>query len=274
LKTGFIGYGNMGGALLRSLLAAGAIDAGDVMVSTRTGSRLEGLLKEYPGLATGTNVAVARECARLFICVRTGEVKGVMEEIVPHLHRDAHLVYICAGLEIKNLAKLFAGKITKVVPSMTSEVGAGVSLVCHNGLVDEKDRASVEAMLGKIGRVKTIPEDHFEVGADLTSCAPAFIACLCEEFARAGARHSDFTVDEAWEMVVATLYGTAKLLFEKQTGSGEIIRKVATPGGISAEGLKVLARELPAVFDRLFEATLKKHETVKEAVSAEYTRRD
>jgi pyrroline-5-carboxylate reductase len=46
----------------------------------------------------------------------------------------------------------------------------------------------------------------------------------------------------------------------------ELIDRVATKGGITEEGVKVLNRHLPAVFDEVFEKTLAKHETVKEMV--------
>jgi len=41
---------------------------------------------------------------------------------------------------------------------------------------------------------------------------------------------------------------------------------VTTKGGITEEGVKVLNRHLPAVFDEVFEKTLAKHATVKEMV--------
>lgn len=52
-------------------------------------------------------------------------------------------------------------------------------------------------------------------------------------------RHSRFSEEEATELVVQTLLGTAKLLCRKGTGIEEIIPKVATKGGITEEGLKV-----------------------------------
>jgi len=270
MKTGFVGYGNMGGALLRSLLASGAIDQSNLVVSTRTKNKPDSLVNQYPGMKASSNIELAKKCSRIFICVRTGEAKGVIEEMSDCFVEGVHLVSICAGLEIKNLEKAFSGKITRIIPSITSEVGAGVSLVCHNNVVGEEDREYIERMLRTIGKVKVIREDQFEVGADLTSCAPAFIACIFREFASAGVRHSDFSMAEAREMVLSSLYGTAELLSGKQVGFDEIIQKVATRGGISAEGLKVLERELPVVFEELFKSTLGKHDTVKKQVAEQY----
>ena len=51
----------------------------------------------------------------------------------------------------------------------------------------------------------------------------------------------------------------------------ELKSKVATKGGISEQGLKVLDRELPRVFDKIIEATVMKHEAVKRAITASST---
>jgi len=60
-------------------------------------------------------------------------------------------------------------------------------------------------------------------------------------------------------MVLETLLGTAKLLQAKNMGFEALISAVATKGGISEEGIKVLDRHLPTVFDDLVETTMNKH---------------
>jgi hypothetical protein len=47
---------------------------------------------------------------------------------------------------------------------------------------------------------------------------------------------------------------------------------VATPGGITEVGAKVLRAEMPGVFDRLLEVTLAKHEHGKRMVREEAER--
>ena len=46
-------------------------------------------------------------------------------------------------------------------------------------------------MFSLVGLVQIVAEGQFEVAADLTSCAPAFIADIAQKFAEAGVRHSD-----------------------------------------------------------------------------------
>lgn len=68
-----------------------------------------------------------------------------------------------------------------------------------------------------------------------------------------------------------TFLGTAKLLVENKKGLDELITGVATKGGITEEGVKVLDEHLPFVFDELLEATLNKHQMVKSSMDKMYT---
>lgn len=71
-------------------------------------------------------------------------------------------------------------------------------------------------------------------------------------------------------MVIKTLYGTAKLLCEGNMGFDELIKRVATKGGITQEGIKVLEMRTPLVFDELFKATAGKNEYIKRTLNEEW----
>ena len=264
-KIGFIGLGNMGGVLLRSLLKFGAFDPADVIVSTRTPGKIKDLISAFPGLRVAkSNRALAAESRTIFIGVRTGDVRDVLLDIRPSLRANVHFITISGGLTAKNIAKIYNGKLTKVIPSVTCEAGQSVSLVFHNPKVSLREAGEVERWLSCLGLVKVIDEDQFEIGADMTSCAPAFIASLFKHFTEAGLKHSRFGRQDVEDMVLMTLLGTATLLYEKKRGFDSLIAQVATKGGMTEEGLKVFDRYIPAVFDEVLEATLKKHAIVKQ----------
>jgi len=107
------------------------------------------------------------------------------------------------------------------------------------------------------------------VAADLTSCAPGMIAAIFQNFVDGGLKHSNLSPESAYEMVISTLFGTAKLLREKNMKFSEMISRVATKGGITEEGVKVINDGLPAIFNDVFNKTLTKHEHLKKMVSQE-----
>jgi pyrroline-5-carboxylate reductase len=269
-KIGFIGYGSMGSMLLNGFLSAGVLKAPEVVVATRTVNRLNGLKDRWEVEIADDNKKLVEQCKYVFICVKPIEVKEVLSEILQHFRVDVHVISIAASLTIENIESIFKGKITKVIPSLTSDIGAGISLICHNSKVKHNDAKFIESLFASISTVKRINEKDFEAGADLTSCAPGLIAAIFQEFVEAGLRHSTLTREEAEEMVFETLYGTAKLLREKNMGFKEMISRVTTKGGITEEGVQVLRSHLPSAFDELFYKTLAKHDKVKELIDNQF----
>ena len=63
-------------------------------------------------------------------------------------------------------------------------------------------------------------------------------------------------------MVLETLMGTA-LTLESGVSVPELNEKVATKGGITEQGLKILEDELPAIFDMVFARTMAKQAEVR-----------
>lgn len=262
MQVGFIGLGNMGSALAAGLLESGALGAEQVCLSNRSREKTEGLVARYPGAAVApSNQVLAETCDIIFVSVRTDQVPSVLKEISP-LRPDAHLIVTNGGLTVAQMEAVCHGAVSKLVPSVTMEVGHGVSLLCHGTQVDARKRLTLEGLLSECSLIKVIPEEQFEVAADLTSCGPALIAEMMAKFSEAGVRHGGMDPAEAREMVLETLLGTAVTLYQGVTVE-ELKGRVATKGGITEEGLKVLDRLLPEVFDQVMGATLAKHQLVK-----------
>jgi pyrroline-5-carboxylate reductase len=261
----------MGSMIINGLLDSNVLESHEVIISNRTLNKLEMIENEFPEIdITNNNKYLASKCQRIFIFVGTFAVKEVIENIKDKISSDSHIIYISAALSLKNVEKIFDGKITKIIPSLTSKVNEGVSLIHHNKNVDDEDAEFVNNLFRGIGNIQIISEEDFEVGSDLTSCAPAFIASIFKEFAKAGAKNGNFTTKEAEEMVIKTLYGTSKLLYEENMSFNELISKVATKGGITEEGIKVLEKEMPETYNLLFNVTLRKHEKIKKELDEEY----
>lgn len=262
-KIGFIGYGSMGSMIINGLLSSNVLRPEKIMLATRTESKLAALRRDYPELeVVHENREIAQKCKKIFLFVGTGDLKGVIEEINEYLMEDAHIIYISAGLTLNDVGKVFKGKLTKVIPTVTSKIGEGVSLVCHKD-VDKKDVEFVENIFAALGDVKIVDESDLEVATVLTSCAPAFIAVIIRKLAEAGSKRSSFSQEETEKMMIKTFYGTSKLLYEEGMAFDDVVLKVATPGGVTEEGVGLLEGDLPQLFDKVFRVSLGKHEVLK-----------
>jgi pyrroline-5-carboxylate reductase len=258
-KIGFIGYGSMGSIILNALLDAKAIPPNKVIVTNRTPGKLKDFRARYPEVEIAGDIPeLAAKSARVFICTSTGAVKEVLNKIKGILPPNAHVITITGAIGIKSIESIFPGKITRIMPTQIAAVGEGVTLVSHNRRVPPRDRDFIRKALRKIGEVKEITDKQFDLGA------------VCRNFCAAAAPHGDFTPEEIKEMTVMTLYGTARLLKERKISFEELIGKVATKGGVSEEGVKILDRELPGVFKEMFRVTMDKREKIKQQTRTQF----
>lgn len=267
-KIGIIGIGSMGKMLLDGFIKTISVDPEQVFVSTRSRDKLALLKKEYANINfCENNSQVVHSSDLLFICVKPMEVSQIFDEIKDSLDESKHVVSIAACVTFKDMERKFGGKISRIVPSLTSVVFEGISLISHNNMVTKPDQEYLENLLGKMSTVKKIHEKDFEIAGDLTSCAPGLIAAIFNEFVNAALPFGSLSEKEATEMVIKTLYGTAKLIHETNMSFTETLDRVATKGGITEEGAKILQRKLPDVFREVFDKTLKKHEAIKAKMS-------
>jgi pyrroline-5-carboxylate reductase len=271
IKTGFIGYGAMGSIMVEALVRAKAIPENEIILTTRTPEKMRSFTAWHRKVeVAGSIKELAEKSGRIFICTGTKEVKAVLEELVRYASKEAHIITITGVIEMKCLERIFSGKISRIMPTQIAEVGEGVTLVLHNAKVLPADRAFIHQAFGKIGKVKQITESRMDLAADLSGCAPAFYAAIMRNLAEIARTHGDLTGEEIKEISLATLYGTAKLLLEKDIDYTGFISRVATKGGITEDGVKILDRALPLVFDEVLSATLAKREKIRLQMREQY----
>ena len=81
-KIGVIGYGSMGKVILDGFLLSGILKPYEVVISSRTGSKLDHLKNEYPEIEIAENNTItSMQSNLLFLMVGTSDVKNVLEEI-------------------------------------------------------------------------------------------------------------------------------------------------------------------------------------------------
>lgn len=264
----------MGSMLIDTFIKSGKIRPDEIIVSTRTKSKLAEIKALWKSIhITEDNKEVARLAKYIFICVKPLDIKNILLEINESIGSNSNIISIAGSVGMKFIEELTRAKVTKLTPSLTSEVFEGISLICHNSYVTKEEEHFIETLLSGIGKVKKIDEEDFELAAELTSCMPGFIAAIFEEFVNSGQRHNNnLSKEDIEDMVIRTLFGTAKLFIEKSLNFDEMVRRVATKGGITEEGVKVFKARLPQVFDEMFKVTLNKRKVVKENVKLSFNK--
>src|SRR5574340_712979 len=265
-KFGIIGTGSMGSMLVRKFIETGAINPNDIIATNRTRNKIRSLVEET-GIKIGeNNREVVEKSNVIFLCVKPLDVKGVLQELQDIFTPEKLLISIAADVSLGNLLSWSNARVAKVIPSVTSECSKGISLLSFRNNITKLDRKLIFSLFSAISKPIEIEEKNFELLADLTSCAPAFISSIIREFALSATRKDNIPLELAELLVKETLAGTAELLAQNEGSFEGIISRVATKGGITEEGVKVIQKQIPILFDNLLEVTLAKHSLVKEII--------
>ena len=133
-KIGMIGVGNMGGAILRGMIASGYVAAEDVMACLHSEEKRQALAAEIPGLTCTTDAkALAQECRMIVLAVKPQVLGELLDSIKGEIN-DRALVSIAAGWTMDMLTSKVAGTtatLLRVMPNTPALVGAGMTAICR-----------------------------------------------------------------------------------------------------------------------------------------------
>lgn len=269
-RIAIIGYGSMGKMLLEKIISSKLIPEVNIYVSNRTFEKIEMLKEKYTVNICRTNAEAAENADVIFVCVRPADIKTVLEELVTVMDADKHIISLNGSIKFDQLEKICTGnKISKVIPSVTAEVNESQTLVCHNSKVNIKDKNELSKILESFGNVIELPEEEMGMGAELVSCMPGFTAAIFNEIKKGAQKHTKIEGNKIATMLANTMIGTGRLIIENKMTFEEVIERVATKGGITEEGTKVIEKEFPNVAAEMFAKTLEKRKkTTENAVKA------
>lgn len=265
MDIGFIGTGSMGGMLIRTLVRSGALRPGHVWAANRTPAKLERLATELPGIHCAPAAAVAEVCPVVFLCVKPNETAAALAEIGPSLRAEQLLVLLSNMLALTAVEGRIPCRVAKLIPSLAQQVGAGVSLLMYGRRITPADQDLLSGLMAYVSQPLVVAEHQGRTCSDLTSCGPAFLACVLREMAQAALRvQPDMPPELADELVRETALATARLLTEGGLTAADVMARISVPGGITAEGLMILTEQLPPAWEAVFHTTREKEELKKE----------
>lgn len=267
MNVGFIGTGSMGSILIESFIRSGALLPENITASNRSHWKAERLAEMYPGLcAAKSNMEVIAESELVMLCVKPGEYKHVIEEISTVVQPTHILVSITSPVLVRHLEELLPCKIAKVIPSITNFACSGATLCVYGSRIGDTDRELLERLFRQVSEPIEIAEDYTRVASDLSSCGPAFLAFFIQQFIHAAVMETGIPKLDAERLASEMTLGTGKLLTSGKFTPDALRERVSVPGGITAEGLRLMEQELHGMFNRLIQTTHKKYREELEKV--------
>lgn len=261
MKVGFIGTGSMGSILIDAFIHSGALQPAQIVASNRSIYKVEQLADKYPGLEVAkSNIEVILKCDYIFLCVKPGEFKKVIDEIGKITLESQIIISITSAVLIEHLDEWLPCKVAKVIPSITNYVLSGATLCMYNDRMLEADIQELESLLAYISKPMRVEEAYTRICSDISSCGPAFMAFFLQKFIDAAVEKTGIARETATELATEMLYGTGKLLTNGGMDPTTLQKRVSVPGGITAEGLRMMENELDGMFIQLVHTTHAKYE--------------
>ncbi|MDX2175232.1 MAG: pyrroline-5-carboxylate reductase [Candidatus Sumerlaeia bacterium] len=243
LPLGFLGAGNMGGALVRGIVASGAAPAADILVHEPRAHIAGSLAAECGAVLAADNREVAARCRTLVLAVKPQHAAAVLDGIAPGVGAGHLLVSICAGLPTAFLEARAPGvRVVRAMPNTPALIGLGATGLCAGRHATARDLTTAWALFEPLGIVEVLGEDQMDTVTALSGSGPAYVFRLIEALVDA-AQAEGMPRDVAERLAKRTLLGAATLAERSTRPPAELREAVTSPNGTTAAGLAALEGE-------------------------------
>ena len=236
-----VGAGNMGGALIKGLLACKEGPKWNIRVHEKNADRLA----QFRG---SKSVAVVKDLGAdaltddvIVFCIKPQDLKTVAAEIAGKIPRRCLVISVLAGKKLPRIANLlqFKGPIVRAMPNMAATVMCAATAMCANNEVTELHRKLAETIFNQVGEAYWTREPLMDTVTGLSGSGPAYIYMVIEALTDGGVKMG-LPRELAAKLATQTVLGAATLV--KSTGLHPAILKdqVSTPAGTTISALHKL----------------------------------
>ena len=242
-KIGFIGTGKMGEALIKGILHARLVPSGNIYASDMDLAKLKALETDLTINTCKDNCDAVVNSDIIIIAVKPQIVPAVVNEIKSSI-KNQLIISIAAGVTIdtyeKNLPR--GTKVVRVMPNIAATVKEAASAICPGSAVSKEDMAIAGNIFSAIGKTVTVQENLMDAVTGLSGSGPAYIFMIIEALADGGV-HEGLDRNTAKLLAAQTVLGSAKMVLEGGSHTGELKDMVTSPGGTTIRGLRVMEEQ-------------------------------
>lgn len=261
MNYGFIGAGNMAGAIIKGMtIGTGSFEGKDIYVYDLFPEAAENLAKTCGVNKCDSSADVVAAADVLVLAVKPNVLEDAVKPIKEQLIAKAPLIIsIAAGKTVEFLENLISPKlpIVRVMPNINAKVGCATSAFCPNAAVADEQKEVVKNLFSTVGSITELPEKMFGIHGVIGGAAPAFAYLYIDALARAAVK-AGMPKKQALELTAQTVLGSAKMVLESGEHPWALIDQVCSPGGTTIEGVCSLEADgfessLHRAFDAVYE---------------------
>lgn len=256
---GFIGAGNMGGAMIAGLVNSQLINPDCIIAADPHEARLRELAANFGIQTTPDNLTAAKSADILVISVKPQVIDSQLLDGSPAEHCDL-IISIAAGISIEHLKRaLHNPRVVRSMPNTPAMIGQGMTVWTATNEVDQQHRDLARVILGSFGQEVFVKDESFmDAATALSGTGPAYVFLFMEALIDAGV-HLGFSRDVAEKLVLQTVRGSVEYAEVSGKHPAMLRNQVTSPGGTTAEALyhmekggfrTVIARGIWAAYQR------------------------
>ena len=256
LNISFIGTGNMAGAIVRGLAQTqkGAVR---MYLFDLDSDKANALAAETGSVAEPDMASAVKAGEIIVLAVKPQNMADLLEEIAPMILGAAEkklVVSIAAGIELAVYERALPGvAVCRAMPNTSAAVLAAITGLMAGKNLADPDRVKMERIFNAIGSSLWIEEKDIHALIAVSGSGPAYFYYFTEIMAQVGQKLG-LPADTAETLARHTAVGAGRMMAEK-TESAETLRvQVTSPGGTTAEAIRVFSEKLPAVVEEAMTA--------------------
>ena len=239
-EIGFIGAGKMGGAIMRRLVNQKLLPPSKIWICDRLPERMEPLKEMGINLSFSIQ-EVAQKTTFIILAVKPQDIKEVLKELRPNIRSSHLLISIAAGITTNYIIGLLKKKIpvVRVMPNTAALIGESISAFSSSRKLTPSQLILIKKLMGVLGEIIEVHENQLDAVTGLSGSGPAYVYSFILGLIQGGVEVG-LSQKLATKLAIQTTLG-ATLMAKKTNDSLENLRSaVVSPGGTTAEGLKIL----------------------------------
>lgn len=244
MKLGFIGIGNMAGAIIGGIIKTGLISSEEIIGSDISAAGREHMQNIYGIHVTPDNRKVAEKADIIFLSVKPQYYQTVIAEIRHVVTNEQLVITIAPGKTLHWLEEQFGKrvKLVRTMPNTPAMVQQGMTAVCPNDCVSKEELEYVISLFRTIGETEVISENLIDAAVAVSGSSPAYVFMMIEAMAD-GAVAEGMPRAQAYKFAAQAIYGSAKMVLETGKHPGELKDMVCSPAGTTIEAVRVLEQK-------------------------------
>lgn len=229
----------MGEALLKGWLAAGMLEASDIVVSDVSAQRRDMLAETYGVGTTEDNARAIGGADVVLLAVKPQQIDEVLGGLSRAVTPEQLIISIAAGVTTAKIASYLTdgAPIVRAMPNTAAQVGRAMTALSAGEYATEAELSTATMLLSAIGDVVVIDESLQNSAVAINGSGPAYFYLFVDALVEAGTAHG-LSEKDASKLAVKTMEGAAAMLAETGKDPRSLIEEVASPGGTTVAALE------------------------------------